>query len=69
MSKSSMVGSLGGAVRDLGAPTTYVRDVDGAPPPGGTDGFLGVPTTYVGDVDGSPLGRRCQRPKSAHHLS
>jgi hypothetical protein len=27
-----MVGPLGGAVGDPGAPTTYVKDVDGMPP-------------------------------------
>jgi hypothetical protein len=39
-----------------------------AGPLGGTDEDPGVPTTYVGDVYGGPLGRRCQRSGSAHHL-
>jgi hypothetical protein len=58
---------LGGAVRDLGAPTIYVKDDNGGPL-GGTVGDLGTPTMYVGDVDGGPPRRRCQRPGSAHHL-
>jgi hypothetical protein len=28
----------------------------------------GVPTTYVEDVDSGAPGRRCRRPRSAHHL-
>jgi hypothetical protein len=32
MSEMSMVGPLGGTVENSGAPTTYVRDVDGGPP-------------------------------------
>jgi hypothetical protein len=32
MSKTMMAGSLGGDVGDLGAPTTYLEDVDGSPP-------------------------------------
>jgi hypothetical protein len=39
-----------------------------AAPLGGIDGDTGVPTTYIGDVDGGPLGRRCLRPGTAHHL-
>jgi hypothetical protein len=58
---------LGGTVRDLGAPTIYVKDDNGGPL-GGTVGDLGTPTMYVGDVDGGPPRRRCQRPGSAHHL-
>jgi hypothetical protein len=32
MSETSIVSPLGGAIEDLGAPTTYVGDVDGRPP-------------------------------------
>jgi hypothetical protein len=32
MSKTSMAAPLRGAVRDSGAPTTYVEDVDGGAP-------------------------------------
>jgi hypothetical protein len=30
--KTLMAGSLGGDARDLEAPTTYLKDVDGMPP-------------------------------------
>jgi hypothetical protein len=32
MLKTSMVGPVGGDAGDLGAPNTYVEDVDGGPP-------------------------------------
>jgi hypothetical protein len=67
MSETSMLGSLGGADGDPGAPTTYIEDVDGGPL-GDTDGDPKPPTTYVGDVDGGPPGRRGRRPRSAHHI-
>jgi hypothetical protein len=53
MSETLMVVPLGGADGDSGAPTTYVRDVDGGTL-GGTDGDPGASTTYVGGVDGGP---------------
>jgi hypothetical protein len=49
MSERSMAGPLGSAIGDPGAPTTYVRDVDGGPL-GGTVGDTGAPTTYVRDI-------------------
>jgi hypothetical protein len=59
-----MAGPLGGADGDPGAPTTYVRDVNGGPPLGDADGDLGAPTTYVGDVHGGPLGKSGLHPWS-----
>jgi hypothetical protein len=32
MSETSVAGSLGGTVGDVGALTTYARDIDGRPP-------------------------------------
>jgi hypothetical protein len=52
----SMAGPLRGDVGDLGAPTTYLEDVNGRPL-GGDAGDLRTPTTYHEDVDGGPLGR------------
>jgi hypothetical protein len=60
MLKTSMTGPLGGDARSLGAPTTYVEDVDGRtpapPPPAG----VRLPTmiqkctvTYIGSIDRS----------------
>jgi hypothetical protein len=50
-----MVAPLGGNAGDLGAPSTYLEDVDGGPL-GGVDGGAGAPTTFFKDVDGAPLG-------------
>jgi hypothetical protein len=63
-----MVETLGGDVGDPGAPTTYSEDVDDGPL-GGGGGDPGPPTTYPEDVNGGAPGRRCQRFRSAHHLS
>jgi hypothetical protein len=62
-----VAGPLGSDVKDPGAPTTRVEDVNGSPL-GGDVGDPGAPTSYVEDVDGGPIERRCQRSKSVHHL-
>jgi hypothetical protein len=49
--KMSMVGPLGGEAGDPGAPTTYLKGIDGAPL-GGDAGDPGAPITYPEDVDG-----------------
>jgi hypothetical protein len=51
-----MADLLGGVIRDPGVPTTYFRDVDGAPLRG-TVGDPRAPTTYVEGIDGGPTGR------------
>jgi hypothetical protein len=48
-----MVASLGCDARDPGAPTTYVKDIDGRPLRGNV-GDPRAPITYVEDVDGGP---------------
>jgi hypothetical protein len=55
--KTSMVGPLGGDDKDLGAPTTYLEDVDGGPQ-GGDDKDPRAPTTYLEDIDGGPPRRQ-----------
>jgi hypothetical protein len=59
---------LTGDTREAGAPTTYLEDVDGGPL-GGDNGGTGELTICLQDLDGGPTRRRCQRPRSAHHLS
>jgi hypothetical protein len=56
MSATLMAGSLGGSNGVLGAPNTYVRDVDGEDL-GCAVRDPGAPTTYVRDIDGGPPGR------------
>jgi hypothetical protein len=53
MSKTLMAVPLGGDTGDLGAPTTFVEDVNGGAP-GGDARDLGASTTYVEDVDVGP---------------
>jgi hypothetical protein len=69
ISKTLMASSLGGGVGSPGVPTTFLEDVDGAPPLGGDDGDPGAFTTFLKDVDGGTPRRRCQRFGSVHHLS
>jgi hypothetical protein len=49
--KTPMEGPLGGGAGGLGAPTTYLEDIDGGTL-GGDPKDLGAPTSYVKDVDG-----------------
>jgi hypothetical protein len=66
--KTLMVGPLGGDAGGLGAPTTYLEDVNGLPL-GGVDRVPRAPTTYPKNIDGKPPGRCCWRFRSTHHLS
>jgi hypothetical protein len=63
---------------DGGPPWEALSKTQERPPPmsetsmvgplGSIVGDSGVPTIYVEDVDSEAPGRRCRRPRSAHHL-
>jgi hypothetical protein len=53
----SMVDPQGGVEGNLGAPTTYLEHIDGAPL-GGGDGGTGAPTTYLEDINGGSPWRQ-----------